>query len=79
MDEGGVYRIEVWGYAASGARRRARPLRGDRSRRREQPHRLVSDSAALYGLLARLEAVGLALMAVAQLHADTTTDRGDTP
>ena len=40
---------------------------------------LVSDSAALYGLLARLEAVGLALMAVAQLHADTTTDRGDTP
>jgi hypothetical protein len=31
----------------------------------------ISDSAALYGLLARLEAVGLALVAVRPLPTDT--------
>ena len=75
MDERGLYRIDVRGRMPSALTAELSRFEivevGDSTTLTG----LVADSAALYGLLARIEAVGLALVAVQPLHADTT-DRG---
>lgn len=75
MDERGLYRIDVRGRVPSALTAELGRFDVTEVGDSTTLTGLVSDSAELYGLLARLEAVGLALVAVRPLHADST-DRG---
>jgi hypothetical protein len=75
MDERGVYRIDVRGRVPAALTAELSRFEITEVGDSTTLTGLVSDSAALYGILARLEAVGLALVAVRPLHEDST-DRG---